>query len=267
MQDRTPNIAVFVDYENVAIGARDAGYGNFDMGLALERLLDKGNVLVKKAYSDWSRFKDARKSMHEAAFELIEVPNTRYSGKNSADIRLVVDALDLCHNKAHIDMFAIVSGDSDFSPLVNKLRENGKAVVGLGVKESTSELLIENCDEFIYYDDLMREKKRERKKGRAASKPKATGDGKSREDRRDEAMEQLLDAVDGLFRDREEFFGSQVKQVIRRKHPHFSESYLGYKSFNHLLEDAKRRGLLKMRKDERSGGYLIVDYGPEIELE
>ena len=272
MQDRTPNIAVFVDYENVAIGARDAGYGNFDMAIVLERLLEKGNVLVKKAYSDWSRFKDARKAMHEAAFELIEVPNTRYSGKNSADIRLVVDALDLCHNKAHIDMFAIVSGDSDFSPLVNKLREDGKAVLGLGVKESSSDLLVENCDEFVYYDDLMREKKRERSKRRSTPRPapakgKGKANGKSRDDRREEAMEQLLDAVEGMFRDRDEFFGSQVKQVIRRKHPHFSESFLGYKSFNRLLEDAERRGLLKIKKDERSGGYMILDYGPEIELE
>jgi uncharacterized protein (TIGR00288 family) len=268
MQDSTPSIAVFVDYENVALGAREAGYGDFDTELVLERLLDKGSVLVKKAYSDWSRFKGARKPMHEAAFELVEVPDTRYSGKNSADIRLVVDALDLCHTKAHIDLFAIVSGDSDFSPLVNKLRENGKSVVGIGVKQSSSALLVQNCDEFIYYDDLVRARNRERARRRKPRHPEATSSPtKSKEERREEAMELLMDAVEALFRERDEFYGSHVKQVMRRKHPHFSESYAGYKSFNQLLEDAQRRKLLEIKKDERSGGYMIVNYGSEVEVE
>jgi len=283
MQDHTPNIAVFADFENVAIGARDAGYGQLDIGLVLTRLLDKGKILVKKAYADWSRFDWAKKPMHEAAFELFEVPKTSYSGKNSADIRLVVDALDLCYTKPHIDLVAIVSGDSDFSPLVNKLRENGKDVIGIGVKNSTSDLLIENCDEFIYYDDLIRRKQSTR--GRGRGKKPASGDrsatgrergerevsapesGEELERRRAKVMDDLLDVVEALIHDRDDVWGSHVKQVLRRKLPHFTESYYGYRSFNQLLEEARKRGLLLIEKDPKSGGYLIRDYGPSVEVE
>ena len=281
MQEHTPNIAVFADFENVAIGARDAGYGNLDIHLVLTRLLDKGKILVKKAYADWSRFDWAKKPMHEASFELFEVPKTSYSGKNSADIRLVVDALDLCHTKSHIDMVAIVSGDSDFSPLVNKLRENGKDVIGIGVKNSTSDLLIENCDEFIYYDDLIRRKQGSRGRGRGRKQAGSERGGREKnekdvavpesteelEKRRSKVMDDLLDVVEALIHDRDDVWGSHVKQVLRRKLPHFTESYYGYRSFNQLLEEARRRGLLLIEKDPKSGGYLVRDYGPSVEVE
>lgn len=267
MSDNTPNLAVFVDYDNVAIGARDARYGTVDMQLVLERLLDKGKIVVKKAYADWADYKSAKKPMHEAAFELIEIPKTSYSGKNSADIRLVVDALDLCYTKSHVDLVAIVSGDSDFSPLVSKLRENGKTVVGVGVKNSTSNLLVENCDEFIYYDDLVRAK-RKSTKGRA--KPAAKGSkkaaGKDKTGKQQEALDLVLDTVEALFRDRDDnVWGSHVKQVIKRKQPHFTETYFGFRSFNDLLEEAAQQGLLEIEKDQRSGGYRILDFGPKAE--
>lgn len=259
---RPPNIAVFCDFENVALGAREAGYGEFDVRLVLERLLEKGQVVVKKAYSDWETFKAQRRQLHEAAFELIEIPHVSYSGKNSADIRLVVDALDLCYTKPHVEVFAIVSGDSDFSPLVSKLRENNKRVVGVGVKKSTSELLRENCDEFIYFDDLVRTKARRGKPRRkGGARPKRT-----EEELREEALEAVVDVVEALLYDREEaVFGSHVKQTLKRKQPHFDESYHGYRSFSALLEDAQARGLLQLRKDEKSGGYLVTGLGPAYE--
>ena len=267
MTDKTPNLAVFVDYDNVAIGARDARYGTVDMQLVLERLLDKGKIVVKKAYADWSDYKSAKKPMHEAAFELIEIPKTSYSGKNSADIRLVVDALDLCYTKGHVDLVAIVSGDSDFSPLVSKLRENGKTVVGVGVKNSTSNLLVENCDEFIYYDDLVRAKRKSttsRTKPAAKGSKKAAGEGKAV--KQQEALDLVLDTVEALFRDRDDnVWGSHVKQVIKRKQPHFTETYFGFRSFNDLLEEAAKQGLLEIEKDQRSGGYRILDFGPKAE--
>jgi uncharacterized protein (TIGR00288 family) len=266
--NQVPNIAVFADYENVAIGAKDAGYGKLDVDLVLARLLEKGKVLVKKAYADWSRYEPAKKAMHEAAFELVEVPHTSYSGKNSADIRLVVDALDLCYTKPHIQYFAIVSGDSDFSPLVNKLRENDKEVIGVGVKNSSSDLLVENCDEFIYYDDLVRRKAGEGKGGKGGGTSKGPKDGVPVEERHEQALEMVLDAAEALFNEgAEKFWGSQVKQLLRRKHPHFAESYYGYRSFNRLLEDAKARGYLEMERDKRSGGYVITDYGPNVDVE
>jgi uncharacterized protein (TIGR00288 family) len=267
MTDHTPNCAVFVDYDNVAIGARDARYGTFDAQLVLERLLDKGKIIVKKAYADWASYESAKKPMHEAAFELIEIPKTSYSGKNSADIRLVVDALDLCYTKKHVDLVAIVSGDSDFSPLVSKLRENGKTVIGVGVKSSTSNLLVENCDEFIYYDDLVRQT-RKASKGRrkAAAKGAKEPSRASKGDRRQEAMDLVMETVEALFRDREDvIWGSHVKQVIKRKQPHFNESYHGYRSFNDLLEAAREQGLLEIEKDQRSGGYRIIEFGPNAE--
>ena len=260
----TPNIAVFCDFENVALGARDAGYGEFDVRLALERLLAKGQVVVKKAYSDWETFKNMRRQLHEAAFELIEIPHVSYSGKNSADIRMVVDALDLCYTKPHVQIFAIISGDSDFSPLVSKLRENAKKVIGVGVKNSTSELLRENCDEFIYYDDLVRTKQRrgKGKKRQAKDKPKSA----DAEQRREEGLEAVVEVAETLLYDREEpVWGSHVKQTLKRKRPHFDETYHGYRSFSALLEDAQDKGLLVLKRDDKSGGYLVTDLGPAFE--
>jgi uncharacterized protein (TIGR00288 family) len=292
--ETAPNIAVFADYENVALGVRDAKYPSFDIELVLQRLLDKGNVVVKKAYSDWDRYRSAVRQLHEAAFELIEIPHVSYSGKNSADIRLVVDALDLCYTKAHVDVFVIISGDSDFSPLVSKLRENNKQVIGLGVKNSSSDLLIDNCDEFIYYDDLVREQRVQKhpakgKKGKNAppAKPAAEGgkslappaapgatvpgaepgvrrEGDAVDDPKLEALEQVLETVESLFRERDgNLFGSMVKQTLKRKRPMFNETYHGYASFNQLLEDAETRGLLKLQKEPKSGGYVILGFGPE----
>ena len=291
--ESAPNIAVFADFENVALGVRDAKYPSFDIELVLQRLLDKGNVVVKKAYSDWDRYRAAVRQLHEAAFELIEIPHVSYSGKNSADIRLVVDALDLCYTKAHVDVFVIISGDSDFSPLVSKLRENNKQVIGLGVKNSSSDLLIDNCDEFIYYDDLVREQRSQKhpaksKKSKAAAQPKSAPEGakaaapggpatveaaaaspvrrevETVEDAKLEALEQVLETVEGLFRERDgNLFGSMVKQTLKRKRPMFNETYHGYGSFNQLLEDAEVRGLLKLQKEPKSGGYVILGFGPK----
>jgi uncharacterized protein (TIGR00288 family) len=244
----TSNLAVFFDYENVALGARDAKYGEFDVQLVLERLLDKGKIVVKKAYCDWSRYEKAKRPLHEAAFELIEIPHVSYSGKNSADIRMVVDALDLCYTKGHVDVFVVVTGDSDFSPLVNKLRENGKAVIGMGVKSSTSQLLIENCDEFIYYDDLVRAIE-----APPASKEKKTPAPKKRQ----EAADQLLNIVRSLERDYDPVWGSMVKQATRRVYPGFNEEYYGYASFAELLEDLAEQGVLELEYDERRGNYTV----------
>ena len=270
-----PNIAIFCDYENVAIGVRNSRYKEFDIGMVLARLLDKGNIVIKKAYADWGRYKSAKRPLHEAAFELIEVPHVSYSGKNSADIRLVVDALDLCYTKAHVDIFVIVSGDSDFTPLVSKLRENNKTVIALGVKNSSSDLLVENCDQFIYYDDLERDRVQDERRERAqrrdtaapgdessASAPKTP---KTEEERKQEAIERVLETVDGLFRERDDdtLWGSMVKQTLKRKQPTFSETFHGYRNFNQLLEDMRERGLLELKKDARSGGYLIQGFGPE----
>ncbi|MFW6049584.1 MAG: NYN domain-containing protein [Myxococcota bacterium] len=275
VKDTAPNLAVFCDYENVAIGVRDAKYDNFEVDLVLERLLDKGKIVVKKAYADWDRYKDAKKPMHEAAFELIEIPHVRYSGKNSADIRMVVDALDLCYTKEHVDVFAIISGDSDFSPLVSKLRENDKTVIGVGVKNSSSDLLIDNCDEFIYYDDLVRRKKsqdtsaakgkrRPRKRGgkKTAIKPSTPAKDKEAAGDPEEAFDLVLGTVEALFQEREDnLWGSMVKQTLKRKRPMFSESYYGFSSFNELLEEMQGEGLLELQKDDRSGGYVILGFG------
>lgn len=259
IRDDTRNIAIFCDYENVAIGVREADYDSFEMSKVLERLLDKGKVVVKKAYSDWENYKEAKRPMHEAGFEMIEVPHVSYSGKNSADIRLVVDALDMCYTKRHLDLFVIVSGDSDFSPLVGKLRENNKTVIGIGVKNSTSDLLVENCDEYIYYDDLVRG---DRSRGRDNRKQnnKSASDNGSKE----EAIEMVLDQVEALFRERDSnLWSSLVKQTLQRKRPNFSESYYGYRNFSELLEDAQNRGLLELQKDEKSGGYIVIGFGPD----
>jgi len=226
---------------------------------------------VKKAYCDWERYKDFKPVMHNAAFELIEIPHPRQSGKNSADIRMVVDALDLCYTKEHIHVFVIVSGDSDFSPLVSKLRENDKMVIGVGVKSSTSDLLMSNCDEFIFYDDLLREDESKQKRKRRPAKPKADGkpdtkaaarksNGDSDEDRLDEAVGLLLETAEALIDERgdgEKLWGSMVKQALKRRRPGFNERYYGVRAFSDLLEEAERRGLVTLSLDERSGGYVI----------
>ena len=261
-------------------------YDKFDIGKILERLLLKGSIVVKKAYCDWDRYKDFKAPMHEAAFELIEIPHVRQSGKNSADIRMVVDALDLCYTKSHVDTFVIISGDSDFSPLVSKLRENAKTVIGVGVKNSTSDLLIANCDEFIYYDDLVREQKKRAAKKTAAkprAEPKSGGARKAAkgpaksaapaepapataaapagdEERRIEAIDLIIGTVDALASERDgedKVWGSMVKQAIKRVNPGFAESYYGFRSFNGMLEEAARRGALVLERDEKSGGYIV----------
>ncbi|HEY5720127.1 MAG TPA: NYN domain-containing protein [Gammaproteobacteria bacterium] len=258
----TRNLAVFCDFENVALGVRDAKLAAFDIRKVLERLLLKGSIVVKKAYCDWERYKEFKAPMHEAAFELIEIPHVRQSGKNSADIRMVVDALDLCYTKAHVDTFVVVSGDSDFSPLVSKLRENNKEVIGVGVKNATSDLLMANCDEFIFYDDLVRGSERPRR-GRRSSGGKAAAkkaEASPEEKLKQEALDLVLDTVAALIEERgeeEKVWGSMVKQTLRRRQPGFNESYHGFHSFGELLEEAQKRKLLKLQHDEKSGGYIV----------
>jgi uncharacterized protein (TIGR00288 family) len=265
-QPEITNMALFCDFENVALGVRDAKYAQFDIKKVLERLLLKGSIVVKKAYCDWDRYKEFKATMHEAAFELIEIPHVRQSGKNSADIRMVVDALDLCYTKAHVDTFVIISGDSDFSPLVSKLRENNKYVIGIGVKDSTSDLLSANCDEFIFYDDLVRvqeaKKKQAAKKAPAKAKAETAkpAGAKSEEDKRQEAMEFLVETVEGLISERgsdEKIWGSMVKTTMQRRKPGFNESFYGYRSFRELMEDAQKHKLLALMRDEKSGQYTI----------
>ena len=260
----TRSLALFCDFENIALGVRDAKYAAFDIGKVLERLLLKGNIVVRKAYCDWGRYRDFKAPMHEAAFELIDIPHVRQSGKNSADIRMVVDALDLCYTKLHVDTFVIISGDSDFSPLVSKLRENNKTVIGVGVKSSTSDLLMANCDEFIFYDDLIRaeEKKTQRKPAKKTRKKK-TSSAPEPEDKKQEAFDLVLATTEAVFADRdaeEKVWGSMVKQALKRRQPGFSESYHGFKSFNHLLQEAEQQGLLDLQHDEKSGGYIIRSF-------
>lgn len=254
------SMAVFCDFENIALGVRDANYAKFDIKRVLERLLLKANIVVKKAYCDWDRYKEFKKDMHEASFELIEIPHVRQSGKNSADIRMVVDALDLCYTKAHVDAFVIISGDSDFSPLVSKLRENNKIVIGVGVKSSTSDLLMNNCDEFILYDDLVREEEAKKHKAAKASAKKAPKADKQEADRTQEVMSLVLETVDALYAERGEegkIWSSMIKQALKRRNPSFSESYYGFRSFGELLEEAQKRQLLNLERDEKSGNYLV----------
>ncbi len=266
----TRNMAVFCDFENIAIGVREAKYAQFDINKVLERLLLKGGIVVKKAYCDWERYKEFKAAMHYAAFELIEVPHVRQSGKNSADIRMVVDALDLCYTKAHVDTFVIVSGDSDFSPLVSKLRENDKSVVGIGVKMSTSELLIAGCDEFIYYDDLVREAQaqvpaKKRSRGQPPIEEKSPKEGVD-DQKRDEAFDLVVDTVRALQSERgedEKLWGSMIKQALKRRRPGFNEGYYGFRSFNRLLEEAEAGKLLTLERDEKSGGYIVTPAPPE----
>jgi uncharacterized LabA/DUF88 family protein len=306
------SMALFCDFENIALGVRDANYEKFDINKVLERLLLKGSIVVKKAYCDWERYKAFKAPMHEASFELIEIPHVRQSGKNSADIRMVVDALDLCYTKSHVETFVIISGDSDFSPLVSKLRENNKVVIGVGVKNSTSDLLVTNCDEFIFYDDLVRAEKKKvasrrggakaatktatakspngksrgssRKAGNAAvptapvesampvpdEAPSPAGEApaprKSDDERRDEALDLIVETVDALISERgaeEKIWGSMIKQALKRRKPGFNESYYGFRSFNAMLEEAARTGSLELERDEKSGGYLVRLGAPE----
>ena len=281
----TRNMALFCDFENVALGVREAKYADFNIRKVLERLLLKGDIVVKKAYCDWERYREFKKPMHEAAFELIEIPHVRMSGKNSADIRMVVDALDLCYTKSHVDTFVIISGDSDFSPLVSKLRENNKIVIGVGVKQSSSDLLISNCDEFIFYDDLVREKA---KKGKSPKKPAAaqtmakteekpaavqtmakteekTADNDGN-DRRTEGIDMVMETVEALFAERgaeDKIWPSMVKQTLKRRQPGFNESYYGFRSFGKMLEEAQKRNLLELIPDEKSGNVIIRSYNPD----
>ena len=269
----TTNLALFCDFENIALGVRDARYAQFDITRVLERLLLKGSIVVKKAYCDWERYKEFKAGMHHAGFELIEIPHVKQSGKNSADIRMVVDALDLCYTKPHVDTFVVISGDSDFSPLVSKLRENNKGVIGVGVKNSTSDLLIANCDEFIYYDDLVREQAKARRTPRkrasaqtsaAAQAAHSAGDTKDTEakdeDKKQEAFDLVLATIEALFAERgaeDKIWGSMVKQTLKRRSPGFNESYYGFRSFNILLEEAAKRRLIALERDDKSGGYVI----------
>lgn len=264
---QTRNMALFCDFENIALGVRDSKYERFDLKAVLERLLLKGNIVVKKAYSDWDRYQDFKAALHEAAFELIEIPHIRQSGKNSADVRMVVDALDLCYTKAHVDTFVLLTGDSDFSPLVSKLRENNKYVIGVGVKNSTSDLLTGNCDEFIYYDDLAQPKRKSSPRKKAARSQNRKKKPVSQDEKKQqEALDRVLETAEDLIEERgeeEKVWGSMVKQALKRRHPGFSERYHGFSTFGRLLEEAETRGLLKLELDEKSGGYIIRSYSQD----
>lgn len=242
-------IAVFVDFENLAIGVRDMKVGKFQIQLVLKRLLEKGRLVYKRAYCDWSHYEDSVREFHCQGVELIDIPQSKMSGKNSADIRMVVDALDLCYSKNHIDTFALLSGDSDFSPLVSKLKENNRRVIGCGVKSSTSDLLIANCDEFLYYDDLIRTAKKA-----AAPTPKKD---KTEDDKKQEVSDRVLEIVRSVEQDYDPLWGSTLKQAIRRVYPGFSESYYGYGSFSDLLEDLKAKGLIDIEYDDSRGNYKV----------
>lgn len=266
----TKNLALFCDLENIALGVRNANYAKFDVEKVIERLLLKGSIVVKKAYCDWARYPEYKPAMHEASFELIEIPHVRQAGKNSADIRMVVDALDLCYTKEHLDTFVIISGDSDFSPLVSKLRENNKIVIGVGIKKSTSDLLIANCDEFIYYDDLVRRqppraKSVAREAGRKPSRGQAGKAATPASDRKKEAWDLIVQTYEALLEERgeeEKIWGSMIKQTLKRRKPGFSESYYGFRSFGQLLEEAEAEGILDLERDGKSGGYIIKGCHP-----
>ncbi len=268
----TQSMALFCDFENVALGVEESKYQKFDIDKVLERLLLKGSIVVKKAYCDWERYRAFKAQMHQASFELIEIPHVRMSGKNSADIRMVVDALDLCYTKAHVDTFVIISGDSDFSPLVSKLRENNKTVIGVGVKNSTSDLLTANCDEFIFYDDLVREERPARQRARkpAAKRPAGKTKGAKAaavpeaeteaDDKTQEAIDLVVSTIEAIAEERgedEKIWGSMVKQTLKRRKPGFNETYYGFRTFNRLLEEARDRGLIALDQDDKSGGYIV----------
>jgi uncharacterized protein (TIGR00288 family) len=250
MNQDEQKLALFIDLDNVVIGLRDTGHAKFDVKLLISRLLEKGKIVIKKAYADWSRYAEYKRAFHESAFELVEIPQHRISGKNSADIRMVVDAMDLASNKEHINVFVIGSGDSDFSPLVSKLKENNKQVLGFGVKGSTSELLIDNCDEFLYYEDLVREK---------VKVPAMAGVS----EKAAEAFSLLVDSILALKRENKEvLWGSMVKQTMQRKNPSFNETYYGYRTFSELLEAAESQKIIVLKKDSKSGSYIVGGFGP-----
>ncbi len=271
-EDSSATMAVYLDLENIAIGARDANYPKFDIQKVLERLLLKGHIVVKKAYCDWERYSVFKRGLHEASFELIEIPHVRQSGKNSADIRMVVDALDLCYTKQHVDTFVILSGDSDFSPLVSKLRENAKTVIGMGVKNSTSDLFINNCDEFIYYDDLVRKEAARAPRKRKETLPAANGATTPPAEPEEKptsvpkkldptlALEKLRETVEALAEERGEGYAlnnSMVKEALKRRDPGFNERAYGFKMFSQLLAEAAKRGFVRLEPNEKSGGYLV----------
>jgi uncharacterized protein (TIGR00288 family) len=241
-------IALFCDLENIALGVRDSDVAKFDINLVLERLLEKGKIIVKKAYADWERYSDYKRPFHEAAIELIDIPQKYYSGKNSADIKMVVDAMDLSYSKEHLDTFVLLSGDSDFSPLVSKLKENNKYVIGIGVKNSSSNLLVDNCDEFIYYEDVWRD---------SSKAPQISGLNKKAA----EAFMLMVESIQALTRENKDvLWGSMIKQTMQRKKPSFNEGYYGYSTFSELLEDAERKNIIKLKKDQRSGTYIVTGF-------
>ena len=264
--DEDKNLALFIDFDNIALGLKGSAK-KFRIRLVLERLLEKGKIIIKKAYADWSHYPEYKSELHAAGIEMIEIPKRQQSGKNSADIRLAVDAMDLCWSKEHLDTFVILSGDSDFSPLVSKLRENNKLVIGVGVKKSTSDLLMASCDEFIFYDDLVREEetktrkpRRSRGKGSAAEPAAKDKPAKTPEDRKQDALDLILGTLDALTTERgeeEKIWGSMIKQALKRRKPGFNESYYGYRSFSDVLEDAEKHRLLHLERDEKSGGYIV----------
>jgi uncharacterized protein (TIGR00288 family) len=246
--DRTEiTIAVFVDFENIAMGSEESNKGRFEIDLVLKRLLERGRIVLKRAYCDWSRFQNFTREFHRHGFEMVDIPRSSVSGKNSADIRMVVDAIDICYSKAHIDCFALLTGDSDFSPLVSKLKENDKRVLGCGVRSSTSDLLAANCDEFIFYDDLIEVSKRGR----------ATRGKKGQSDKQKEAFDRLVQTVASLESEYDPLWGSIVKQTVKRVYPGFNESYYGYRSFSDLLEDAREHGLIQLDFDEQRGNFKV----------
>lgn len=249
-----PLIAVFVDFENLAIGVKEMKNARaFQIELVLKRLLEKGRIVFKRAYCDWRNYESTVREFHGQGIEMIDIPQTKVSGKNSADIRMVVDALDLCYSKQHIDVFALISGDSDFSPLVSKLKENNKRVIGCGVKTSTSDLLIANCDEFIYYDDLIRAAK---KSSQSSKKSKKDGE-KEEVDKKQEAWDRVLEVLNSIEQDYDPLWGSTLKQAIRRIYPGFNEGYYGYASFSDLLEEMKSKKVVALEYDESRGNYKV----------
>ncbi|HVT43544.1 MAG TPA: NYN domain-containing protein [Thermoanaerobaculia bacterium] len=253
MNGNERKIALFIDFENIAIGVREAKHKKFEIALLLERLLEKGKLVVKRAYCDWDKFPDYKRELHEAAIELIDIPARAWSGKNSADIRMAVDAMDMAWSKEHIDLFVIASGDSDFSPLVSKLKENDKFVIGVGVKNSSSDLLIDNCDEFIFYEDLVRVQRTQRTAAPAGKDKKQA-----------ECFKLLIDSIKALMRENKEIlWGSMVKQTMQRKRPTFNEEYYGYDTFSNLLEDAQENNIIRIKKDPKSGSYIITGFAQQ----
>ena len=253
MNDET-KIALFCDLENIALGVRDSEIKKFDITLVLERVVEKGKIIVKKAYADWERYSEFKRKFHESAIEMIDIPQRRYSGKNSADLKMAVDALEMAFTKAHLDMFVILSGDSDFSPLVSKLKENNKSVIGVGVKNSSSALLIDNCDEFLFYEDLWREAKKVTK---VATPARATAATKKTQ----EAFQLMVNSIKALMRENKDIlWGSMIKQTMQRKRPSFNEGYYGYSTFSELLEDAQKKKIIQLKKDQRSGTYIVTGF-------